>query len=42
MLQPKKLMGSANPSLKIDGFGQTNQTRANTTTEKDLEIATKG
>ena len=30
LLQPKNLMGSANPSLKIDGFGRTH---ANATTD---------
>ena len=32
LLKPKELMGSANPSLKIDGFCWTHQTRANATT----------
>ena len=33
LLQSKNLMGSTNPSLKIDGFGRTHRTNANATAE---------
>ena len=33
LLQLKKVMGSTNLSLKIDGFSRTHQTHANATTD---------